>query len=121
MRFPAVVFGEHHADIDAHGRDDRELGELAVLAQSILDHHRDPLYDTSDDCILVVNVERKSKRFGAVYPLDLGNGNYPLVLEKRDYWKNDPRAHTLTLTLVGDAPPAPAPTPAPAPLTTSQS
>ena len=30
-------------------------------------------------------------------PLDIGEGNYPVVLERLEYWKNDPRGWTLSL------------------------
>ena len=66
--------------------------------QSILDGHRDPDYDTSNDVIYLVNVDRKSPEFGRLHHLDFGQGNYPVILEDRDeYGKNDPRAHTLSL------------------------
>ena len=70
----------------------------ALDVQSILDAHRDPQYGFDDDVVYLVNVDRKSARFGELRPVDLGNGNYPLVLQNRaNYWKNDPRVDTLTL------------------------
>ncbi len=66
--------------------------------QSILDGHRDIDYDLTNDVVYLVNVDRDSDQFGKYYHLDLGNGNYPVVLEQVDgYWKNDPRGKTLSL------------------------
>jgi hypothetical protein len=70
-------------------------GPLEV--QSILDGHRDANYDTSNDVIYLINVDKKSPRFGKIEHLDLGNGNYPVVLENMNYWENDPRGWTLSL------------------------
>ncbi len=65
---------------------------------SILAAHRDPQYRFDDDVVYLINVDKKSDKFGEMRPLDIGNGNYPLVLQRRDnYWKNDPRVDTLTL------------------------
>ena len=65
---------------------------------SILAAHRDADYAFDNDVIYLINVDRKSKRFGELRPLDIGNGNHPVVLQKRDnYWKNDPRVDTLSL------------------------
>jgi dienelactone hydrolase len=66
--------------------------------QSILDGHRDTNYDLSNDVIYLVNVDRDSEAFGEFHHLDVGNGNFPLILEQVDgYWKNDPRGKSLTL------------------------
>lgn len=65
---------------------------------TILAGHRDADYDPQNDVIYLINVDRKSARFGELRPLDLGNGNYPVVLQVRDnYWKNDPRVDTMSL------------------------
>lgn len=65
---------------------------------SILAGHDDPTYDPKDDVIYLINVDPASPEFGALQPLDVGNGNYPVVLESLDkYWKNDPRGSTLSL------------------------
>jgi len=65
---------------------------------SILSGHRDADYDPADDVIYLIDVTRSSPTFGEVQHLDLGNGNYPVVLEDRlNYWKNDPRGHTMSL------------------------
>jgi hypothetical protein len=65
---------------------------------SILAGHRDTDYAFDNDVIYLINVDRQSKRFGELRPLDVGNGNHPIVLQKRDnYWKHDPRVDTLSL------------------------
>ncbi|MCC6553789.1 MAG: hypothetical protein IT372_12315, partial [Polyangiaceae bacterium] len=65
---------------------------------SILAGHRDADYATGNDVVYLINIDRDSARFGEIRPLDLGNGSYPVVLQVRDnYWKNDPRAHTMSL------------------------
>ncbi|MCC6620632.1 MAG: hypothetical protein IT385_05225 [Deltaproteobacteria bacterium] len=65
---------------------------------SILAGHSDDTYDPSDDVIYLVNVDRDSASFGARVPLDLGQGNYPVIIEDRSkYWPNDPREWTLSL------------------------
>ena len=64
----------------------------ALDPQSVIDAHRDADYDLSDDVVYLINVDRDSEDFGELMHLDLGNGNYPVVLEKMDkYWENDPR------------------------------
>ncbi|MFT7623663.1 MAG: hypothetical protein ACI9WU_002846, partial [Myxococcota bacterium] len=65
--------------------------------QSILAAHRDDDYDFADDVVYLIDVTRDSPDFGRKYALDLGNGNYPQVLEKKDFWKNGPRNGTLSL------------------------
>ena len=66
--------------------------------ESILAGHRDANYDTADDVIYLINVSRESKEFGKIHPLDVGNGNYPVILERMDkYWKNDPRGWLISI------------------------
>jgi hypothetical protein len=66
--------------------------------QSILDGHRDADYAPENDVVLLVNVDRDSAGFGEHIPLDVGNGNHPVVLEQIEgYWKNDPRGFSLSL------------------------
>ena len=64
---------------------------------SILAGHRDQDYDPKNDVIYLINVDKDSQKFGQLYHLDVGNGNYPVVLEKMNYWDNDPRGWTLSL------------------------
>ncbi len=67
--------------------------------QSILKAHRDADYDTKDDVVYLVNIDRDSENFGKVIPLDMGQGNYPHTLERLEYWKNDTRNGTLSILL----------------------
>jgi hypothetical protein len=71
-------------------------GELDV--ESILAGHRDEDYDTSNDVIYLINIDRDSHEFGRIHHLDLGNGSYPIILERGDkYGSNDPRGWTMSL------------------------
>ncbi len=66
--------------------------------QTIIDAHHGDDYNLTNDLVYLVNVDRDSKNFGKATHLDVGNGNYPVVLENLDaYWKNDPRGKTLSL------------------------
>jgi hypothetical protein len=65
--------------------------------ESIIAGHRDATFDPKNDVIYLINVDKKSPRFGKIEHLDLGNGNYPVVLERQEYWKNDPRGWTLSI------------------------
>ncbi|MEZ4465752.1 MAG: hypothetical protein R3F43_15135 [bacterium] len=66
--------------------------------QSILDAHRDADYATADDVVYLINIDKKSREFGKIHHLDVGNGNYPVVLEQLDkYWKNDPRGWLISI------------------------
>jgi len=70
---------------------------------SILKGHSDTDYDQSNDVVYLINVDRTSPEFGTIQHLDVGNGSYPVVLEQRDkYWKNDPRADTVSLLFEDD-------------------
>jgi len=70
-------------------------GSLDV--SSILKAHRDHRYDFKDDVVYLIDIDRNSPEFGKLHHLDLGNGNYPVVLEELDnYWRNDPRASMLS-------------------------
>ncbi|MGE0324164.1 MAG: hypothetical protein AB7S68_17750 [Polyangiaceae bacterium] len=66
--------------------------------QSVVSRHDDPDYATDDDAIYVVNITPSSKHYGELQHLDIGNGNYPAVLERQElYWKNDPRRASISL------------------------
>jgi len=67
--------------------------------QSIVDGHRDSDYDPSNDVIYLINVDPDSDQMGALTTLDLGEGNYPHILERTEYWKHDQRGETLSLLL----------------------
>lgn len=64
---------------------------------SVRDRHDDVDYATADDAIYLINVDPESPAFGELTHLDIGNGNYPMVLERGDYGPNDPRGWTLSL------------------------
>jgi hypothetical protein len=71
----------------------------ALDIASLIAGHRDADYDLSNDRVYLINIDPDSSDFGRAHHLDMGNGNYPVVLEKRDlYWKNDPRGDSLSLT-----------------------
>ena len=54
--------------------------------------------DFADDAVWVVNVDRDSPSYGDFVPVDLGQGHFPVVLEKRDrYFDGDNRAQTTNL------------------------
>ncbi len=66
--------------------------------QSILDAHRDPHYDFADDVVYLINIDPNSEEYGRIHHLDVGNGNFPVVVEETDgYWPNDSRGWTLSL------------------------
>ncbi len=71
-------------------------GPLSV--ESITKAHPPDDFAFGDDVVLLVNVDPDSEAFGTFQELDVGGGNYPVVLEKLDrYWPNDPRGGTNSL------------------------
>lgn len=65
---------------------------------SIVEGHRDADYALENDVIYLIDVDPDSPDFGRFHHVDLGNGNYPPVLEDiNGYWKNDPRGWTLSI------------------------
>ena len=71
-------------------------GPLSVT--SITKAHRDVDYDLSDDVVYLIDIDRASPEFGKLHHLDVGNGNYPVLLEQYSgYWRNDPRGDTNNL------------------------
>jgi hypothetical protein len=72
----------------------------AIDPLSILKGHRDQDYRTENDVIFLIDVTPSSSEYGQIQHVDLGEGNYPLVLEDLNgYWEHDPRGWTLSLTL----------------------
>ncbi|MBI3181224.1 MAG: hypothetical protein HYZ28_03675 [Myxococcales bacterium] len=59
--------------------------------------HQGDDYETGDDAVLVVDVTPDSPEFCDAVPLDMGEGNFPLVLERKEYFPNDPRNWTEQL------------------------
>jgi len=54
--------------------------------------------DFMDDAVLIINLNKKSPDFGSAVPLDMGKGNFPIVLERRDnYFENDPLFTSSTI------------------------
>ena len=46
----------------------------------------------------MIDIDRNSPDFGKIQYLDIGNGNYPFVLKRRDnYWSNDTRSDTMSI------------------------
>ena len=65
---------------------------------SILDGHRDADYDLANDVIYLIDIDPNSPEYGQKKRLDVGNGNYPFVLEDTTvYGPHDARGDTLTL------------------------
>ena len=64
---------------------------------SIMTAHPDGDWDTTDDVIYLIDIDPDSDEFGKLHHLDVGNGNYPVVLERMDYWDHDPRGWTNSL------------------------
>jgi hypothetical protein len=57
--------------------------------RNIIKRHQNDDYDTSDDAVLVIDVSPDSPDFCQAVPLDMGEGNFPVVLERREYFPND--------------------------------
>ncbi len=60
-------------------------------------HHRDEL-DFSNDAVLVINITPGSPGYCEAVPLDLGQGNFPQVLQETKVFEADPREGIATLT-----------------------
>ena len=59
----------------------------AIDPRSILEGHRDPLYDFENDVVFLIDLDRRE-----LVHLDLGEGNYPVILEDLNgYGEHDPR------------------------------
>lgn len=65
--------------------------------ESIRSAHPDGDFDTTDDVIYLVDIDPKSPEYGTLHHLNVGNGNYPVVLERHEYWEHDPRGWTNSL------------------------
>lgn len=60
----------------------------------IYDRHIGDDYDPSDDAVYVIDVTPDSPDYCKSVPLDMGEGNFPLTLEKTAYFPNDPHNNT---------------------------
>ncbi len=64
----------------------------------MLRHHGDD-YAFADDAVYLVDITEGSPTFGQPRELDVGNGNFPQVLEQiGGYWRGDARGDSLTLS-----------------------
>jgi hypothetical protein len=71
-------------------------GPIDVLA--LRERHDEEDYDTSNDAVFLINVDRSSPEFGKLEYVDIGQGNYPIILERSDkYGANDPREWNINL------------------------
>ncbi len=60
--------------------------------------HSESDYASENDAIYLIDVDRDSAEFGRLQHLDVGNGNYPIVLERPDkYGDNHPRGWSINL------------------------
>lgn len=50
-----------------------------------------------DNAVFVINIQKGSKNYGKAVPLDLGDGNFPFVLENPEHFLNDTRADSSNL------------------------
>jgi fermentation-respiration switch protein FrsA (DUF1100 family) len=65
---------------------------------NILSRHAGDDFDFTDDAIYLIDITKGSPTYGEPMPLDLGEGNFPPNLERRDrYYDNDPRGSTSNL------------------------
>ena len=70
-----------------------------IDVEDIAKHHHNDDYATDDDVIYLVDVTEGSPTYGQPALLDIGNGNFPLLLERMagHYWESDSRDDTNTL------------------------
>jgi len=65
---------------------------------SVIARHSEDDYDTGNDAIYLINIDRDSENFGELTHLDVGNGNYPVVGEDMSkYGDNDTREWLLSI------------------------
>ncbi len=65
----------------------------------IIARHWNDRYDFGDDAVLVLDVTRGSPALCDAVPLDMGQGNYPQVLQNPDMFDADPRAGLETIVI----------------------
>lgn len=68
--------------------------EKVRQAHALKTRAKDPF---AGNAVYVVNVDKKSRRYGEAVPLDLGDGNFPVVLEETKHFTNDTRADSSNL------------------------
>ncbi|HAN30925.1 MAG TPA: hypothetical protein DCQ06_04955, partial [Myxococcales bacterium] len=65
--------------------------------QGIIDAHHGDDYAFDNDVVYVIDITPNSPTYGQPHPLDIGNGNFPAVLEKiNHYWRSDSRGDTIS-------------------------
>lgn len=47
----------------------------------IIERHHDANLDPENDAVFLINIDPESPKYGTAIPLDLGQGNYPLVMQ----------------------------------------
>lgn len=57
--------------------------------QNIINRHQGDDYEASDDAVFLINVTEGSPDLCQRVPLDMGEGNFPIVLERPTYFDND--------------------------------
>jgi hypothetical protein len=57
--------------------------------EQIYNRHVGDDYDPRDDAVYVIDISPDSPDYCEAVPLDMGEGNFPLTLERRDYFPND--------------------------------
>ncbi len=63
--------------------------EKPLDVHNVLRRHQGDDYDPRDDAAYLLDITRDSPDFCQFVPLDLGEGNFPLTLERPDYFPND--------------------------------
>ncbi len=63
--------------------------EQPLDLHNIVRRHQGDDYEPSNDAVYLINITPDSPDFCARTPLDMGEGNFPIVLERPDYFDND--------------------------------
>lgn len=63
--------------------------EKPLDVQNILDRHLGDDYEPSNDAVYLIDVTQDSPEYCQAVPLDMGEGNFPLTLERQSYFPND--------------------------------
>lgn len=64
--------------------------------ENIIKRHGDR-FDARNDVLLVVDVTKGSPDFCKAMPVDIGQGMFPVALDRADYYPDDPRGHLKQL------------------------
>jgi len=71
-------------------------GPIDVMA--LRERHDEDDYDPSNDAVFLINIDESSDEYGKLEYLDIGQGNYPIILERSDnYGANDTREWNINL------------------------